>query len=99
MYLRKVYRWFSVGALVLVLALGLVGPASASTVSPLVRVSGPSPYASCVNAGEPGTVYTNAEVEPYVAVNPGNPKNIMAAGPLEQRRRAWIGRRILVQWW
>jgi len=35
-----------------------------------VLVSGVSPYASCLNAGEPGTNYVNAEVEPYVAVNP-----------------------------
>lgn len=43
----------------------------------LVLVSGPSPFASCVNAGEPGTVYVNAEVEPDVAVNPANPDNII----------------------
>jgi hypothetical protein len=36
----------------------------------LVTVSGPSPYASCSTAGQPGTNYVNAEVEPYVAVNP-----------------------------
>jgi hypothetical protein len=36
----------------------------------LVTVSGPSPYASCSNANQPGTVYLNAEVEPQVAVNP-----------------------------
>jgi hypothetical protein len=64
---------------VLVLALWVAMPASAfaGTAGPLARVSGPSPYASCVNAGEPGTVYTNAEVEPYVAVNPANAKNII----------------------
>ena len=45
----------------------------------LTRVSGPSPYASCVNAGEPGTNYVNAEVEPDVAVNPTNPNNIIGA--------------------
>src|SRR5437667_873090 len=35
-----------------------------------VKVSGASPYASCLNAGEPGTNFGNAEVEPDVAVNP-----------------------------
>ncbi len=39
------------------------------TVGPLVTVSGPSPYGSCTIGG-PGTNYKNAEVEPYVAVNP-----------------------------
>src|SRR5258708_15072178 len=35
-----------------------------------VLVSGVSPYVSCSNAGEPGTNSVNAEVKPYVAVNP-----------------------------
>jgi hypothetical protein len=42
-------------------------------VSPtLATVSGPSPYASCSNAGAPSSSinYLNAEVEPDVAVNP-----------------------------
>src|SRR5260370_28198118 len=43
---------------------GLVHAAS------LVLVSGPSPYAVCSTAGQLGTDYVNAEVEPYVAVNP-----------------------------
>ena len=68
MYSSKIYRLSSVMGLALVLALSLVGPAVA--VGPLAVVSGPSPYASCVNAGEPGTVYVNTEVEPSVAVNP-----------------------------
>lgn len=68
MYPSKIYRLLSVVGLAFVLALGLVGPAVA--VGPLTVVSGPSPYASCQNAGEPGTVYVNAEVEPSVAVNP-----------------------------
>ena len=41
-----------------------------AAIPPPVTVSGPSPYASCVNAGEPGTVFENSEVEPDVAVNP-----------------------------
>src|SRR5258708_24294158 len=35
-----------------------------------VLVSAVTPYASCSNAGEPGTNSVNAEVEPCVAVNP-----------------------------
>src|SRR2546425_3766007 len=42
----------------------------------LTLVSGPSPYASCTIGG-PGTNYVNAEVEPYVAVNPTDSKNIV----------------------
>jgi hypothetical protein len=43
----------------------------------LVVVSGPSPFASCMNRGEPGTVYINGEVEPQVAVNPAVAGNIV----------------------
>ncbi len=55
---------------------GLVRAASA--VSPLVLVSGPSPYASCTIGGtSSSTNSVNAEVEPYVAVNPTNHSNII----------------------
>src|SRR5436190_13154657 len=51
--------------------------ASVFNVAPLTLVSGPSPFANCTIGG-PGTVYVNAEVEPWVAVNPSNPNNIVA---------------------
>jgi hypothetical protein len=51
--------------------------ASPSAVSSLVLASGPSPFASCT-VGGPGTLYVNAEVEPFVAVNPTNPQNVIA---------------------
>ncbi|AOI73380.1 sialidase family protein [Burkholderia ubonensis] len=41
-----------------------------------VRVSGPSPFAACTTGG-PGTVYVNAEVEPWLAVNPARPTNMI----------------------
>lgn len=46
--------------------------------APLVRVSGPSPYpASCGGAAAGSVNYEDAEVEPYVAVNPANPSNVI----------------------
>jgi hypothetical protein len=67
-HLKQVkYVFVSIVALLAVLAASPVGQVQASA---LVTVSGPSPYASCLNAGQPGTNYVNAEVEPYVAVNP-----------------------------
>jgi len=48
---------------------------TASRAAP-VLVSGPSPFATCTIGG-PGTNYVNAEVEPWVAVNPGNQSNII----------------------
>lgn len=41
-----------------------------------VTVSGPSPFAGCT-VGGPGTNYVNAEVEPWLAVNPANPGNLI----------------------
>jgi hypothetical protein len=57
------------------LAVAFAGVVSAS-VGPLVVASGPSPFAACTIGG-PGTNYLNAEVEPWVAVNPTNPNNII----------------------
>src|SRR6266540_1716288 len=63
--------------------LGAVGLAGAGTVAPLSLVSGPSPFASCTIGG-PGTNYVNAEVEPWVDVNPADPTNII--GVFQQDR-------------
>ena len=67
-------------------------PASLSPPgAPLVRVSGPSPYPASCGGGMAGSVnYENAEVEPYVAVNPTNPSNLISesrAGRFWRRRR------------
>jgi hypothetical protein len=46
------------------------------------RITGPSPFANCTAddvAGQEGTNYPNAEVEPWVSVNPRNQKNLVAA--------------------
>lgn len=52
-----------------------------------VQVSGPSPFAG-VTADKPssqfGTLYMDTEVEPYIAVNPGNPRHL--AGAWQQDR-------------
>lgn len=42
------------------------------------RVSAPSPFSgNCEGAPQTGTVFTNAEVEPSLAVNPGNSSNLV----------------------
>jgi hypothetical protein len=44
-----------------------------------IRVSGDTPFAAnCTGGALGGIEYRNAEVEPYVAVNPANPANIVA---------------------
>jgi hypothetical protein len=51
---------------------------NATTVGTLATVSGPSPYAACTIGGTPSsTAYANAEVEPYLAVNPTNQANLI----------------------
>jgi hypothetical protein len=66
-------------ATVLVMAGLGTSDAHASSVSGPTRVSGPSPYTRCpdtLGIG-PTTNYPNADVEPFVAVNPRNPHNVI----------------------
>ncbi|QBY55043.1 sialidase family protein [Cupriavidus oxalaticus] len=75
----------------------LVGIAlcAAFTSQAATLVSGPSPFASCtIGGGTGGTNYLNAEVEPYLAVNPANPANFI--GVWQQDRWSDGGARGLV---
>jgi hypothetical protein len=80
------YIFVSIVALLAVLATGSLSLVYAAPQ--VVTVSGPSPYASCVNPGEPGHVYVNAEVEPDVAVNPTTvgTRNVNLIGAWQQDR-------------
>ncbi|HWJ54529.1 MAG TPA: hypothetical protein VNT24_14230, partial [Propionibacteriaceae bacterium] len=40
-------------------------------------MSGPSPFVGCSTPKVGGVNYLNAEVEPYVAVNPADPSNLI----------------------
>jgi len=75
---RTVIRLLALtGALTLVTA----APSTAGpfTRSPLTMVSIPSPFAGCDISGMgPGTNFLNAEVEPWVEVNPTDPSNVIA---------------------
>jgi hypothetical protein len=66
-----------VGILLAVAASLVAVPVTGAAASSLVTVSGPSPYAGCSTANQPGINYLNAEVEPQVAVNAANTKNIV----------------------
>ena len=71
--------------LILLMVGALSARAAGYTVGPLVRVSGPSPFAGCTDGGDGvGILSPNAEVEPRVAVNPANPLNIV--GVFQQDR-------------
>jgi hypothetical protein len=74
------FRWITTGAAAIAV-LAVTGFALAA--SGPVDVSGLSPFAACT-VGGPGTNYPNSEVEPFVAVNPTNPSNIV--GVFQQDR-------------
>src|SRR5436853_1534847 len=76
----RLLRWITAGVTaVAVIAVAGIALAAAGPVD----VSGLSPFASCTIGG-PGTNYVNSEVEPFVAVNPTNPSNIV--GVFQQDR-------------
>src|SRR5690348_16218255 len=55
-------------------------PSLLPPAAPLVQVSQASPYAAGCNSDPSGaTLYEDTAVEPYEAVNPGNPSNVIAA--------------------
>ena len=55
------------------------GTPISAPASGLVQASGASPYAAGCGGGNSGVNYEDAEVEPYVAINPHNPSNLVAA--------------------
>src|SRR2546421_12931662 len=74
----RMRRLSSALALASTMALAFSQQALAATVTAPVLVSGPSPYANCTIGGGAGaTNYVNAEVEPYVAVNPATAGNVI----------------------
>ena len=86
---------------IVLVAFGLVAaPVSAMaddnsfTLDPPVTASGSSPFLGCTIGGPPGTVYPNTEVEPFIAVNPTNPDNLV--GVYQQDRWSDGGARGLV---
>jgi hypothetical protein len=53
---------------------------SAFKLTPIVQVSGPSPFAgNTSDSGQPGINYLNSEVEPSLAVDPSNSNHLVAA--------------------
>ena len=83
----------------LIAAVTVVSPAGADnlTADPLVQVSSTSPFAGCTAdnvAGQPGTVFPDSEVEPWIDVNPMNPLNLV--GGWQQDRWSNGGARGLV---
>lgn len=76
----RLLRWIIAGVTA-VAAIAVAGIALAAAGP--IDVSDLSPFASCT-VGGPGTNFVNSEVEPFVAVNPANPNNIV--GVFQQDR-------------
>jgi hypothetical protein len=54
---------------------------SLSGMSQPVQISGPSPFSGCTAdnvAGQPGTMYPNSEIEPWISANPADAQNLVA---------------------
>src|SRR3954452_600320 len=68
-------------AAALVVVLGPGAASAAVQLGPLTKVSDGDPFAGCTAdkvAKQPGTLYPNTEIEPWIASDPTNPKNILA---------------------
>jgi hypothetical protein len=64
---------------VVVLAALAAAPAAEAQVGPLARLTGASPFApGCNQTPQTGTLYPGAEVEPFVASNPADERNLVA---------------------
>src|SRR5215469_2420154 len=55
----------------------ILGFSNSALASSIVVISGPSPYSNCSNAGQSGTNFVNAEVEPSASVNPADSSSII----------------------
>ncbi len=60
---------------------------SGATLGPLVQITGLDPFAGNTAdnpASQPGTYFPGSEVEPYFAVNPTNPKNLVGVWTIDE---------------
>ncbi len=76
MVMNRSTAWYAI--LLAVMAAGM--PARAAEVGPLVRVSRGDPFTGCTAdklAAQPGVKYPATEIEPYLAVNPAHPGNLL----------------------
>jgi hypothetical protein len=71
-------RFWTLAALLAIAGLSGATPALAQSGT-LSRITGPSPFApGCDGVPPTGTVYRNAEVEPWVSANPAEQRNLIA---------------------
>lgn len=69
------------GLLALACAIGLPSTGQAQSVGPLVKITGPDPFVNCTAdgvAGQAGVNYPGTGIEPWVTVNPWDPRDLVA---------------------
>ena len=79
--MRLSFLSFAAVGAALTIALPASAAAAAPSVGPLSLASGPSPFAGCTSldpGSPPGTNNLNAEVEPFVAVDPASSSHLIA---------------------
>ncbi len=72
--------WAMAGVGTAALGIGLVPPASAQTLGPLVPVTAQSAFAGCVlddPASQAGTLFPNTAIEPWLAIDPSEPTRLL----------------------
>lgn len=86
MRIRRAAAVFVTAATLIALPASVGANPGTFVLEPPVAVSGPSPFAGCAvgSAGPDSVNYVNTEVEPFVAVNPADPDNII--GVFQQDR-------------
>jgi hypothetical protein len=83
-----------------ILVLVALGGTTTAWAQSLERISGATPFGpNCGGPAAGGTVYPNAEVEPWVSANPRNPRNLVAVWQQDRwsRRGAGQSHRSLVR--
>ena len=83
----RIRAFAAVGVAIAAFAVGS-GATAGAAAGPLSLASGPSPFAGCTTGldpgSPPGTNFVQAETEPFVAVNPTDPRNVI--GVFQQDR-------------
>jgi hypothetical protein len=78
---RRILRVGLAASVALAVAIPAQATATTYSANPPVNASSPSPFVPCTGGNDPGTPpgtnFPNSEVEPFAAVNPTDPNNII----------------------
>src|SRR5262245_29963167 len=78
---RIFHRSRCLARLAVMLLAGTAIPGQAQELGRVVQITGPSPFTNCTVdnvGGQPGTVYPETEIEPWIDSNPYDARNLIA---------------------